>query len=47
MFVICYGRYLQASDEFTYWVPMAKFYYMNDRFGSASEQVHRYLEISA
>ena len=47
MFVICYGRYLQASDEFTYWAPMAKFYYMNDRFGSASEQLNRYLEISA
>lgn len=47
MFVICYRRYLQASDEFTYWAPMAKFYYMNDRFGSASEQVNRYLEISA
>lgn len=43
MFIACYGRYLQSSDEFTYWAPLIRSYYYNGRFGDSM----RYLEISA
>lgn len=47
MFIASYGRYLQAADEFTYWGKIAKFYYVNGKFGDLAGVVVRYLEISA
>ncbi len=46
MFIASYGRYLQASDEFTYWARLSKYYYMHDRFGLTGVGL-RYLEITA
>lgn len=42
MFVASYGRYYASFDEFHYWAPNIRNYYMTDQFGSM-----RYLEISA